>query len=198
MRRITMFNRVSADGYFSTPDGRMDWMVPDDEIDKGGAGSVAQYDTILFGRRTYQVFEMFWPHALDDSTTAPDPHSRRRTPEMRAMAVMLNESSKLVFSKTLKEATWKNSRLIADFDPAAIQALKSQPGKDIIVFGSGSIVSQLAQHGLIDEYQFVMTPLFLGSGKTLTSGMTRRSNLTLLDARPFQSGNVLLRYAPVN
>ena len=81
-RRIMTFNRVTADGYFAGADGNLDWVVPDDEIDKAGAQATSRFDTVLFGRRTYQQFEAFWPHALDDSATAPDPHAaRRRSPE---------------------------------------------------------------------------------------------------------------------
>jgi dihydrofolate reductase len=196
MRRIVMFNRVSADGYFATPDGNLDWVVPEDEIDKAGAAAISGFDTVLFGRRTYQNFEAFWPHALDDQGTSSDPHNAgRRSPELRAMGVMLNESTKLVFSRTLKSVTWKPSRLLGEFDPSEIEALKKQPGKDIIVFGSRSVVSQLTEHGLIDEYQLVVVPTFLGRGRTLLSDVSKRSKLKLLEAKGYQSGNVMLRYA---
>jgi dihydrofolate reductase len=195
-RRIVMFNRVTADGYFAGPEGNLDWVVPDDEIDKAGAGAISRFDTVLFGRRTYQQFESFWPHALDDSATAADPHSaRRRSPELRAMATMLNEATKLVFSRTLKSVTWKNSRLIHELEPDEIEAMKKQPGKDMIVFGSGSIVSTLTQHGLIDEYQFVVTPVLLGGGRSLIIGVPKASRLDLQEAKPYRSGNVMLRYA---
>src|SRR2546425_596150 len=74
MRRIVMFNRVTADGYFAGPDGNLDWVVPDDAIDIAGVEAMPGADTMLFGRRTYELFEGFWPHALDDSPNAPDPH----------------------------------------------------------------------------------------------------------------------------
>jgi len=68
-RRIVMFNRVAADGYFAAPDGKLDWVVPDPELDRSAAEAIerADIDTILFGRRTYEQFAAFWPHALDDS-----------------------------------------------------------------------------------------------------------------------------------
>jgi len=115
---------------------------------------------VLFGRRTYELFEKFWKHAVDDSSTAPDPHHRgERTKEHRAIAIWLNQITKLVFSRTMKNATWKNSRVLHEFDPREIETMKSQPGKDMMIFGSGTIVSQLTQHGLIDEYQFVVCPI---------------------------------------
>jgi len=199
MRRIVMFNRVTADGYFAGRDGGLEWVVPDEGIDKAGAEAIPGFDTILFGRRTYELFESFWPRALDDSPTSPDPHrAGRLSPEMRAMAIMLNETTKLVFSRTLKEVTWKNSRLLHRLDPREIEAMKEQPGRDIIIFGSGSIVSQLTQHGLIDEYQLVVSPILLGSGRPLLSGVSKSLRLDLREAREYPSGNVRLRYARPN
>ncbi len=199
MRRIVMFNRVSVDGYFAGPDGNLDWVVPDKDLDRAGASGIPGTDTVLFGRRTYEMFASFWPHALDDTPTSPDPHMpRERSPEMRAMAVMLNDATKLVFSKTLKKVTWKNSRLLRAFDPRAIEAMKRQPGKDMIVFGSGSIVSQLTQHGLVDEYQFVVDPVLLGKGKRLLSDLPTSTRLELKEAKAYPSGNVMLRYARLN
>ena len=196
MRRIVMFNRVSAEGYFAAPDGNLGWVVPEPELDRGAADNLGGADTILFGRRTYEMFESFWPTVGGDSPTAPDPHAPgRHSPELRAMADWINAASKLVFSTTRKEVTWRNSRLLPTFDPREIAALKRQPGKDIMIFGSGSIVSQLTEHGLIDEYQFIVGPVLLGSGKPLVSGVPANTKLRLLEATEYPSGNVRLRYA---
>jgi dihydrofolate reductase len=198
MRRIMMFNRVSADGYFAAADGSLDWVVQDEDLDKESAKAIgrADTDTILFGRRTYEQFESFWPHALDDSPTSPDPHqARRRSKALRAMAVMLNEATKLVFSRTRNEVTWKNSRLIHEFDAQEIAEMKRQPGKHMIIFGSGTIVSLLSEHRLIDEYQFVVCPVLLGAGRALLSGLSKRLELELQEAKKYPSGNVVLRYA---
>jgi dihydrofolate reductase len=195
LRRIIMFNRVTADGYFAAPDGNLNWVVPDDTLDSAGVEAIPSVDTILFGRRTYEMFERFWPHALDDSSTAADPHAAgRRSPAIRAMAIWINEATKLVFSRTLKDVTWRNSRLLHELDPREMEAMKRQPGKNMIVFGSGSLVSQLTQHGLIDEYQFVVNPILLGSGQPLFSGGSKSSALDLLEVNKYQSGNVMLRY----
>lgn len=196
-----MFNRVTLDGSFASADGALNWVVPDPALDRSVASTIERSetgtDTILFGRRTYQMFEAFWPHALDDSPIAANPHDdRQRSPEMRAMAVMLNEATKLVFSRTLDEVKWEHAELRRALDPGEIGALKEQPGNDIMIFGSGSIVSQLTEHGLIDEYQFVMSPLVLGTGTPLFTDVSRDVRLDLLEATPFPSGNVLLRYAP--
>jgi dihydrofolate reductase len=196
MRRIVMFNRVTADGYFAGPDGNLAWVVPEEELDRSAAANLSGTDTILFGRRTYEMFEGFWPHALDDSLGAADPHNAgRRSPEMRAMAVWINEATKVVFSRTRKDVSWNNSRLLHEFDPREIEAMKREPGKDMMIFGSGSVVSQLTQHGLIDEYQFVVSPILLGNGRQLISGVPTSLKLELIEDRKYPSGNVMLRYA---
>jgi dihydrofolate reductase len=196
MRRIVMFNWLTADGYFAGPDGNLNWVVPDEEQAKAAAAGISGVDTFLFGRRTYELFEGFWRHALGDSSTVPDPHDPgRRSPEHRVIAIALNEMTKVVFSRTLTDVTWKKSRLLHELDPREVETMKRQPGKDMIVFGSGSIVSQLTQHGLIDEYQFVVCPIFIGSGRPLLRDVSKSVKLDLLEAKPYPSGDVLLRYA---
>ena len=190
-----MFNHVTADGYFAGPDGNLSWVVPDEEIDKAAVQRMPAIDTILLGRRTYELFEAYWPHALNDSETAADPHdSSRRSSTLRDMAVWINEANKLVFSRTLKKVGWKNTRIRPGIDPGAIEAMKREPGKDMIVFGSGSVVSELTRHGLIDEYQFVVNPVLLGQGKPLMEGMSNGAKLKLRESRQYPSGNVVLRY----
>lgn len=200
MRRIVLFDRVSADGYFAAPDGNLNWVVSDEELDRSAAAATESGGgTILFGRRTYQQFESFWPLALSDAPTSPSPHRPgHASPELRAMAVWINEATKVVFSKTLQQVTWKNSRLLHELDPREIEGMKRQPGSDMLIFGSGSIVSQLTQHGLIDEYQLIVSPILLGQGRSLISGVPKSLKLDLLEAKPYQSGNVKLRYARAN
>jgi dihydrofolate reductase len=196
-RKIVVFDRISADGYFSATDGALDWAVPDADLDKGASGKLEDSDTMLFGRRTYDMFESFWPHVLKDPATAPDPHNPgRHTPEMRSLAEWINAAKKIVFSTTRGEVSWTNSELRRDIVPREIEALKAQPGKTIMLFGSGSVVSRLSELGLIDEYQLVVCPVLLGGGRSLVSGMAGRVSLELLEARPFPSGNVMLRFAP--
>lgn len=196
IRRIVMFNWMTANGYFAGADGNLDWVVPDEEQAKAAVDRIPLCDTVLFGRRTYELFEKFWKHAVDDSSTAPDPHHRgERTKEHRAIAIWLNQITKLVFSRTIKNAMWKNSRVLHEFDPREIETMKSQRGKDMMIFGSGSIVSQLTQHGLIDEYQFVVCPILLGSGRPLLSNVSTDSRLDLVEAKQYPSGDILLRYA---
>lgn len=185
-----MFNRVSADGYFGTESGQLDWLVPDSELDQAGARATPGSDLMLFGRRTYDAFESFWPHAGDE-----DPHAAgRHSPTMKAFAGWINQTKKLVFSRTKKSVTWQNSELVSELDPTKLVELKQGPGKQIMIFGSGELVSALTEHRLIDEYQFVVTPKLLGSGKTLIQGVSRHLPLALEEAKAYPSGNVMLRY----
>ena len=195
MRKIIAFDRVSADGYFSTPDGKLDWTVPDEQLDRDNGGRAAESGagTMMFGRRTYEMFESFWPHVLDAPT---DPHhAGRASPAIRAMAEYINAAQKIVFSTTRADVTGNNSRLLRDVDPAEVEAIKNEPGKDIMIFGSGSVVSRLSAHGLVDEYHFVVGPLLLGDGRSLVRDVGTQVRLELLEAKPYPSGNVVLRYA---
>jgi dihydrofolate reductase len=196
-RQIRMFNNVSADGYFTAADGKLDWVTPEDQIQESAATQLPETGAMLFGRLTYDQFESFWPHAIDDSDTSPDPHRPVRSKALRRMAVWINESTKIVLSKTRKNVTWKNSRLMSEFDPKVVAALKRELDKDIMIFGSGSIVAQLTKHGLIDEYTFVVNPTLLGSGRSLVQELPERVKLELVESKSFKSGVVLLRYALV-
>jgi dihydrofolate reductase len=197
MRKIIMFNHVSPDGAFAAPDGGLDWTVPDPRLEADSVHGMSGPGAMLFGRKTYEMFEAFWPKALDGaSTTAQDPHDKnRRTEGIRAMAEWINAAEKFVFSKTRKSVTWHNSHLLPTFDPQAVRALKERPGKDLMLFGSASLVSQLSEHGLIDEYQFVVSPVLLGSGRPLLGQVPLRRKLKLLEAKPYPSGVVMLRYS---
>ena len=196
-RRIVTFTWVTADGYFAGADGNLDWVVPDEEQARAAAEGISGFDTVLFGRRTYELFEGFWRNAVvDESGTIPDPHHPgRRSREHGAIATALNRMTKVVFSRSMKDAAWQNSRLLRELDPREMENMKAQPGKDLIIFGSGSIVSELTRHGLIDEYQFAVCPVLLGSGQSLVRDVSTRLRLELLDAKRLPSGDVILRYA---
>jgi dihydrofolate reductase len=190
MRKIIMFNRVSADGYFADEQGRLDWTIPEPDLDREAAQSMPGTGTMLFGRKTYDIFESFWPHASDE-----DPHSPgRHNPAIKKMADWINAAEKLVFSRTKREVTWQGSRLLGSFEPGKVEELKRAPGKDIMLFGSGSIVSLLSQHRLIDEYRFVVGPLLLGKGQLMLRDMPHSVRLELSDVKRYAEGNVLLSY----
>ncbi len=188
MRKVIMFNRVSVDGFFAGPNGEIDWFVVDPELDKAlhemGQPDAVAPDTVLLGRVTYQLFESVWPKI------AADPNAPK---EARTTADELNRMTKVVFSKTLKEVSWENTRLVNGDVAKEVARLKQEKGSDILIFGSGTIVQQLTAGGLIDEYLFAVTPVILGAGKSLFNGV-KKLDLVLLEARNFKSGNVLLHY----
>ena len=183
MRKVIMLNRVSVDGFFAGPNGEIDWFIHDPEVDKA-AHEMMQADTLLFGRLTYEMFFSYWPHV------AADPNASIGE---RALAGELSLMTKVVFSTTLKEVKWENSRLSKGDLAEEVRKLKQGDGTDITIFGSGSIVQQLANEGLIDGYLIIVTPVVLGAGKTLFSDV-EKTNLELVGARSFRSGNVLLHY----
>ena len=106
----------------------------------------------------------------------------------------MNKADKIVFSRTLTKAEWNNTRLVRDNMAEEIQKMKRQTGKDMTVLGSGSIVTQLAQAGLIDEYQFMVDPVVLGEGTPIFKGIGHKLDLNLIATRTFKSGVVLLSY----
>ncbi|HYD51161.1 MAG TPA: dihydrofolate reductase family protein [Gemmatimonadaceae bacterium] len=194
MREIVTFDRVSADGYFAAADGNLNWTVPDPELDREATAAMPSVDLMLFGRRTFDMFEGFWPSALGDDGTAEDPHlAGRRSPELRAMAEWLTRTEKLVFSRTRTRSDWANTRFAATIDREAIETLKRGPGGDIMIFGSGAVVTALTRLELVDEYRLVITPVLLGGGRSLLEGVPERP-VTLAEARAFGTGNVLLRW----
>jgi dihydrofolate reductase len=183
MRKVVMLNRISIDGFYAGPNGEIDWFVADPEVDQA-AHEMMRPDTILFGRVTYQMFESFWPTVLANAE-APE--------GARVMANELDQMTKVLFSKTIKEVSWKNSRLVKDDLIQEVKKLRQEKGPDITLFGSGSIVQQLASEALIDEYLIIVTPVILGTGKLLFKDV-KNFNLELLKSRDFSSGNVLLHY----
>lgn len=184
MRRILVFNNLTLDGLFSDDSGGVDWAKRD-----GGelADYVRQYGggvaTYLFGRKTFQMFASFWP----------TPAGKAASPYF---AKLLNEGQKVVFSKTLTKVDWENTVIEPAADAQTMAKLKAGSGGDYLIFGSGSLVRALSLAGLIDEYQVVLNPLILGSGRPLFSPLPKRVALDLLEAKPFQNGTVLLRYRP--
>lgn len=184
MRNIFAFDMVTLDGFFEGPNREIDWHVWDEEMNQFSIDQGKEIDTLLFGRVTYQLMAGYWP----------TPAGLRDDP---VTAAMMNSLPKIVFSRTLDKVEWQNSRLLKGDIAQQVSLMKQQPGKDMAIFGSGSIVSAFAQVGMIDEYRIMVNPVVLGSGNTLFRGLTDRLSLRLLRTRTFASGNVLLYYQPV-
>lgn len=184
MRKLAVFNQVSLDGYICDAKGDMSWAHkgPDDtEWNAFVAGNASGGGVLLFGRVTYDMMNAFWP--------TPAAHA-----QAPAVAEGMNNLQKVVFSRTMKQATWKNTKLVKDDIAGAVRAMKKESGPDLVILGSASIVSQLAQAGLIDQYQVIVNPVALGGGKTMFAGAKERLPLTLTGTRAFKNGNVLLSY----
>lgn len=180
-----MFNMISVDGFFAGEDGNIDWHVADDEFNTFAVEFNKNVDAVLFGRTTYQLFEGFWPGALRAPETSKDD---------RIIAQIIEDAEKHVFSTTLESVSWNNSVLHRAFDPKFIQQLKEKEGGDIVIWGSGTICSQLAKENLIDEYVFMINPVILGKGKSLFKDLTENMQLQRKDLRQFSSGNILVTY----
>ncbi len=109
---------------------------------------------------------------------------------------MLNSMRKIVFSRTLEKVEWNNSTLRKEIVPDEIAKLKQESGKDMLIYGSASVVSALTNLGLIDEYQLLVHPVILGSGKPLFKGIQKQVNMKLTSTRTHPSGIVVLYYQP--
>lgn len=179
-----MFNFVTADGYFAGSDGNIDWHPVDKDFNGFAVNFIEQCDTALFGRTTYDLFAGFWPGAVDDlSLDAED----------RKIAQALNDMQKIVITHNAFDPDWNNTVVWQNLDAESIHALKQGEGKSIVIYGSGTIVKQLTDMRLIDEYHVIVAPVILGEGKPLFAG-NARTQLTLIASKSFTNGNVLLSY----
>jgi dihydrofolate reductase len=184
MQRLSAFTMVSLDGFFAGADGDLSWAHGSDpEWSTFVQGNARGGGTLLFGRKTYELMTQYWP----------TPAAVQSEP---VVAERMNNGAKVVFSKTLREASWSNTRLVRGDLAAETLRLKEENGKGLAILGSGSIVAQLSQDGLIDEYQIVVYPVVLGGGKRLFDGLAKRLSLRLTRTRAFSNGNVLLCYEP--
>jgi dihydrofolate reductase len=184
MRRLDVFNSITLDGYFTGPNGDLRWAhggAPDPEFDAWVAGNASGGGQLLFGRITYEMMAAHWPSAA----------ARRDTPEV---AAGMNALPKVVFSRTLEKASWSNTAVVKEDIAAAVRRMKAESGPDMTILGSGSIVKQLAEAGLIDSYQLVVHPIVLGAGRTMFDGLARPVTLTCTDSRSLPGGKVVLSY----
>lgn len=182
MRRLIAFEQVSLDGFFVDANGDMSWAHRQDpEWDEFTASNASGDGALLFGRVTYEMMASFWttPAAMES---------------MPVVAEAMNKMPKVVFSRTLDKASWKNTTLVKRDLAAEVRRMKNESGPGIAILGSGSIVSQLAQAGLIDEFQIVVNPIVLGKGRTLFEGAKEKIGLKLIKSRAFGNGNVVLWY----
>jgi dihydrofolate reductase len=184
MRKVHVFDNVSLDGYFVDAQGDMSWAHKhDDEWNAFASSNAGGNAALLMGRVTYEMMAAFWP----------TPQAAQMLP---AVAAGMNASEKIVCSRTLDSASWQNTTLLKGDLVAGVTRLKQQPGPDLVILGSGSVVSQLTEARLIDGYQIVLNPVVLGSGRTLFATVRNRMPLVLRKTKSFENGNIVLWYEP--
>lgn len=183
MAKVVVFEHLSTDGYFMDEDGDISWTKndTDEQYNDFTSNNVKQGGILVFGRITYELMAAFW------SSHVAFEHFPKIAPHM-------NNLPKVVFSKTMTETTWTNTHIIHQDLLGQMQKLKNEAKTDIVILGSGSIVTQLALTDVIDEYQFVYNPIILGSGRTLFDGVHENRYLKLLESRSFENGKVYIRY----
>ncbi len=185
MRKLLVFNTGSLDGYFTDKHGDMTWAKAnnDDEFNQFTTENAQGGGTLLFGRVTYDLMASFWP----------TPQAAKMLP---IVAEQMNNLPKVVFSRTMNEAAWNNTNVIKGDIVAHLRKMKNEPGGSLVIMGSGTIVSQLAETGLVDEYQIVLSPIALGGGRTMFDGIKESLPLKLTKSRTFKNGKVFLCYEP--
>jgi len=184
MRKLIVFNHVSLDGYFTDANSDMRWAHKRDEEWNTFIKGNAKGDCVfVFGRKTYDMMASYWP----------TPMASENSPEV---AESMNKLPKIVFSRTLDKASWNNTKLVKSDPAAEVRRLKQESGPDLMIFGSGTIISQLTQEGLIDEFQIIVCPMIVGKGKALFEGVQGKPGLKLTKSRIFKNGNVFLVYEP--
>jgi dihydrofolate reductase len=190
VRKAVVFMTLSLDGFFEGPDHDLSWHNVDEEFNQFAVEQMQKMDLIIFGRRSYELMESFWPGAEDDPDVTAADHE---------IARLMNHTKKIVYSTTLEQVhekkNWERVSLLRKVDPAEVKRWKEEPGGEIGVGGS-DLATAFIDAGLIDEYRFVINPTILGKGTRIFSGLSRQLDLTLVDSRKFASGNVLLTYRP--
>jgi len=186
MRKLIVFNSISLDGYFTDAKNQIGWAhqqnQDDSEYQEFVADNAKGEAELLFGRVTYEMMVSFWP----------TPAAMQAAPDV---AEGMNKMPKVVFSKSLDKVDWQNTKLVKGDPAAEVKKMKAEDGPDMVLMGSGTIVSLLTQHKLIDEYQLVVIPAVLGAGRTMFDGVKDAPSLNLTNSRTFKNGNVFLCYA---
>jgi dihydrofolate reductase len=180
MRKVIVWNLVTLDGYFEGPKPwEIDWheYVWGEELERFSLEQAQEVGTLLFGCKTYEGMAGYWQTATGE------------------VAEFMNRIPKVVFSNTLETAGWSNTQLVKGSAAEEVARLKQEPGRDLFIFGSANLIGSLTKQSLIDEYRIGLTPLVLGGGTPMFKPSGERMRLQLLEARPMQSGVVLLRYA---
>jgi dihydrofolate reductase len=187
MRKVTLWIGMSLDGYTSGPNEQLDWLVPHvtPQAQDYFRKMRARADTILVGRVNYEGFFGYWPPVKDDPKASRDDVELSR---------WLDDVNKVVFSRTLREVTWKNARLARSGAAEEVAALKRAPGKDIIIQNSTRLTQSLLAAGLVDELNIMIAPVVVGAGRALFAGVPGLVDLHLAELTRFDDGTFAVRY----
>jgi len=188
MRNVVLWVGTSLDGFTSAEGERLDWLVPhatQPEAHEVFRRLRERADTILLGRVNYQGFFHYWPKVKDDPKASADD---------KAISRWLEDTQKVVFSRTLREVTWKNARLAGRDAAVEVAALKREAGKDIIIQNSTRLANSLLAADLVDELALIVAPVVLGKGRALFAGLPRRVDLERAELKPVKDGTVVVRY----
>jgi dihydrofolate reductase len=181
MRKAFLFMMTTLDGYFEGPDHDISWHnAGNEEFAKFANGQLDETDTLIFGRRTYELMAGFWP-------------SMEAMKAESGTAIRMNSLKKVVFSHSPISTDWQNVESSTNV-VEKMSELKSTPGKDIVVLGSSNLCLTLLDEGLLDELRIMVNPLTIGRGTPLLDGTDKLRQFALIDSRAFNSGNVLLTY----
>jgi dihydrofolate reductase len=175
---------VSLDGFVAGPNGEMDWIKVDNEMFEYAGERTRQADTALYGRKTWEMMEAYWPTAADKPN--PSKHDIEHSE-------WYNRVPKIVLSRTLAHDL-PNTIVLSDNIAENVQTLKKQPGQEIVIFGSPSAVHELMKDDLIDDYWLLINPIVLQDGIPLFKQM-KRTDLKLVHSKTFASGVVCLHYS---
>lgn len=181
MSQLSSFSFISLDGYYKDLDDDISWHRHGEEEAEYSRQGLETGNILLFGRKTYDMMAGYWPSPM---AIENDP----------VVADGMNKATKLVFSGTLKRAEWNNTRVSRDL-LGEVSRLKNE-GRNMTLLGSGTILRQLAEAGLIDTYQIMIDPVAIGSGVSLFSGIKPKLDLELINSISFKSGTLLLTYQP--
>lgn len=190
MRKLVLFLHASLDGFVEGPNGPMDisWVAYDADLERHAREILSTADTVIWGRGTYQMMHSYWPAVPSDPTASQ--HERDH-------AEWIEKTAKVVFSTTLENVEWNNSRLVKENVEEEIKRLKEQPGQDIVILGSPRFAHTLMQLGLIDEYKITVSPVLIGSGLPLFQGVQEKTSLKLIENKTFDSGAIGLIYQTI-
>ncbi len=185
MRKLISFMHISLDGFVAGPNGEMDWIKVNEEIFDFVGKRIAECDTAMYGRVTYEMMEGYWPTAADKPNASKHDieHSR-----------WYGSVQKVVLSKTMKGEGLKNTIVVGDDIARRINEIKQQPGGEILLFGSPTATHALMQLNLVDGYWLFVNPVILGRGIPLFEQVKEKTKLNLLSTHQFSCGVTELNY----